>query len=64
MLHIVGDCGPAGEGRSSGVTGMWSPRVTATDKMKRGGEEKAGSHAGTCRVLGLCSKRQRTVGEE
>lgn len=53
MFHTVGDCGPAREGRSSGVTGVCSPRVTATYKMERGGKQNAGSNAGPCRVLGL-----------
>ena len=61
MLYIVGDCRPAGEGRSSGVTGLWSPRVSTTGKMERGGEQRAGSHSGRCRVLGLCCRRQRTM---
>ena len=43
MLYMVGDCRPAGEGRSSGVTSMWSPRIRATDKTEKGGELRAGS---------------------
>ena len=41
--------GPAGKGRSSGVTGLWCPRLTATDKTERRGEHKAGSHPAPCR---------------
>lgn len=61
MLYTVGACGPAGEGRSSGVTGLWSPRLTARDKIERRGEQRAGSYLGPCRVLGLCCQRRRTV---
>ena len=59
MLYIVGACGPAGEGGSSGVTGLWSPRLTARDKMERRGEQRAGSCLGPCSVLGLCLCRRQ-----
>lgn len=43
------------------MTGLWSPRATATDKTEGREEHKAGSHAGPYSVLGFHHKRQRTM---